>query len=52
MRNFLQKLKRWWSGVRKYMWIAVFGYIIHLAVEGFVVNVVYFNVIKPAYLLM
>ena len=41
------KIRVWWEYAKKYVWVAVVVYIIHLTVEGLAVNLFYYQVIQP-----
>lgn len=47
MRTFILRVKTWVSALREYIWIAVIVYAIHLVIEGVIVNLLWYSVIKP-----
>ena len=49
MRSFLTKIKVWLEYAKKYVWIAVIVYVIHLTVEGLAVNILWYKAIQPLY---
>ena len=49
MKSFVTLVRTWWEAAKKYIWIAVVVYVIHLSIEGFIVNMLYYQVLKPAY---
>ena len=52
MQTFVARIKVWCNYIKQYMWIAIIVYVIHLTVEGFIVNVAYYKVVKPLWMLI
>ena len=52
MQTFVARIKMLCQYLRQYLWIAIIVYVIHLTIEGFAVNVAYYKVIKPLWMLI
>lgn len=47
MKTFLEKIKELWNKHKDKIAILTIAYLIHLTIEGFLANVIYYKIAKP-----